>query len=105
FSSTRRRPPTSTLFPYTTLFRSHRPDEARSGPRALQDGERRERQRLERRLGYPQQPHDPLGGELPEVLSQRQGPDRGQGLVDGRSEERRVGKQCSRRWSAEGSTR
>src|SRR5690349_22195453 len=26
-----RRPPRSTLFPYTTLFRSHRPDATRSG--------------------------------------------------------------------------
>src|SRR2546422_4837966 len=31
-----RRPPRSTLFPYTTLFRSHRSQEALSGPRAGQ---------------------------------------------------------------------
>src|SRR5258708_29075748 len=30
-----RRPPRSTLFPYTTLFRSHRPDRAGGGGRRL----------------------------------------------------------------------
>src|SRR3712207_9039040 len=87
-----RRPPRSTLFPYTTLFRSH------------PLGER------ERTL----QP-DALGHQLGEQLVDRAHADRGEHLAevllgDGgvaahsspdtyRSEERRVGKECRSRWS------
>src|SRR2546426_3964157 len=35
-----RRPPRSTLFPYTTLFRSHRGANFLEGPRAVQKGRR-----------------------------------------------------------------
>src|SRR2546421_5785678 len=43
-----RRPPRSTLFPYTTLFRSHVPDATRQGrARSMEEG-----QAARRRLGY-----------------------------------------------------
>src|SRR3712207_6893162 len=35
-----RRPPRSTLFPYTTLFRSRRPAGSRGGDRVVGDGQR-----------------------------------------------------------------
>src|SRR5438132_12889151 len=43
FLSTLRRPPRSTLFPYTTLFRSLRAARARARPRAAGDPARRRR--------------------------------------------------------------
>ena len=51
------------------------------GLQAVQVGERRQRERLQHRLGQPQQPDDLVGGELQPVLSEREDPDRGQGLV------------------------
>src|SRR2546428_14108113 len=49
-----RRPPRSTLFPYTTLFRSEREGGAREGDGALADGaeprERREREEAAARV-------------------------------------------------------
>src|SRR5256886_15552116 len=99
-----RRPPRSTLFPYTTLFRSHGPERAyvrrgtdrteaegitgvvvrgRLDPADLQDGrladhaDAGQRDRLLLRSGIPS------SGPLGHV----------------RSEERRVGKECRSRWS------
>src|SRR5690606_40594598 len=52
------RPPTSTLFPYTTLFRSRRPLADRLGPRR---GSRRDARPL--RIGRPaRSQRDPRGG-------------------------------------------
>src|SRR5256885_17005075 len=79
-----RRPPRSTLFPYTTLFRSHHRISAIPAVRMLH------RQHAQRPAG----PGRTLG-----VLAM-QHPDRRDGgdpVV--RSEERRVGKECRSRWS------
>src|SRR2546429_6255510 len=45
-----RRPPRSTLFPYTTLFRSRRPDDADDHPRHARRRRRRARDRKSTRL-------------------------------------------------------
>src|SRR3989441_12519053 len=94
-----RRPPRSTLFPYTTLFRSHP---------SIRSGERMSRRHP---LRFP-----PVALLLPVVLG-AQAPARRHvdvpavapraadvATVDGivkayRSEERRVGKECRSRWS------
>src|SRR2546426_12511966 len=100
-----RRPPRSTLFPYTTLFRSGVRERKRADPGAREGGEVR---------AAPQR--------LPDVA--RQAPQVGAGAHSGaeadirqresrqlelrhldrprrrrRSEERRVGKECRSRWS------
>src|SRR5688572_33492602 len=72
----RRRPPRSTLFPYTTLFRSHRS----RGLRLLRRGSR------ERQPEHRHRVEEPAGRALLR-------------LDHGRSEERRVGKECRCRWS------
>src|SRR2546430_17444464 len=66
-----RRPPRSTLFPYTTLFRSH---ERRFAHRGLR--------------GQPVPVDEPLA----HLRIHRE-------VADARSEERRVGKECRSRWS------
>src|SRR5688572_33045227 len=85
-----RRPPTSTLFPYTTLFRSQRRD--RALPDAVAAG-------LAARTGEElalevREPEHPAAGELVRGLHARR--DEHQ---PARSEERRVGKECRSRWS------
>src|ERR1041384_8805229 len=80
-----RRPPRSTLFPYTTLFRSSGDAEVRAATALPGDGRSAERQRelVARGRGEPRTPPRRLGR-------------RGKGT---RSEERRVGKECRSRWS------
>src|SRR2546427_10459919 len=99
-----RRPPRSTLFPYTTLFRSAAPDELADFGRpkrislcVLVDRGGRE---------LPIQP-DIVGkqvkvshGERVDVLVEElDGRDEVDLVRQGRSEERRVGKECRSRWS------
>src|SRR2546422_9820958 len=102
-----RRPPRSTLFPYTTLFRSETGDAPRGrGVREVQT-ERRGEPRgdvaapvRDRRLLET----DDVGRERSELAR-----DHGQTLLEvlavaapaggWRSEERRVGKECRSRWS------
>src|SRR2546422_8940302 len=93
-----RRPPRSTLFPYTTLFRSHysvRGDlvtDPRGGP---------ERQRVRQRtLGGTSGRRRPGSArasqrQLTAARATPRSPDRPRW----RSEERRVGKECRSRWS------
>src|SRR2546430_17366027 len=80
-----RRPPRSTLFPYTTLFRSKRgrPDDAEGS---------RPAGRLHRVRGDRYRPDQAIlsAGLRLEVRGLRTGL---------RSEERRVGKECRSRWS------
>src|SRR2546430_17182345 len=82
-----RRPPRSTLFPYTTLFRSHRA--AKLEPRA------RSLERAPQRRGV-------VDSRLDLQLVGGGGADRAHGAkmaVSTRSEERRVGKEGRSRWS------
>src|SRR3712207_9083620 len=81
-----RRPPRSTLFPYTTLFRSCEPH--RVGQIGLGDG-----QLAALVFGQPDaaQPQKQLAQEMCHTLE-------GIPLAQ-RSEERRVGKECRSRWS------
>src|SRR2546429_7549918 len=84
-----RRPPRSTLFPYTTLFRS---------PESQLD-----RFLMRVTLGYPDAAHERellRGGERRELLS-RMAPALSAAAVlrVQRSEERRVGEECRSRWS------
>src|SRR3712207_9204578 len=95
-----RRPPRSTLFPYTTLFRSVNllvprvGDPAPRWPRVQRDG----------RIVWPEGSH---GVSLRSYTARRQDADRGEVEIDfvlhgdgpARSEERRVGKECRSRWS------
>src|SRR5689334_25050212 len=86
-----RRPPRSTLFPYTTLFRSLE-DQAHAlrllGRNGL--GGEHEGQGL---LGADEARQDPGAARI------RHEGDLGEGLLQVRSEERRVGKECRSRWS------
>src|SRR2546426_10235263 len=84
-----RRPPRSTLFPYTTLFRSHQGRLLVGGP-----GEIARLDRLrDQRLLLPRHGRDPIvGQELPPYGVAVRRPLE-------RSEERRVGKECRSRWS------
>src|SRR3712207_9118181 len=104
-----RRPPRSTLFPYTTLFRSLADDDAAKGfvldgfPRNLSQASSLEQLLAERGEDIDavvelQVPEDELVRRLlgrgrtddtEEVIRRRQE----------RSEERRVGKECRSRWS------
>src|SRR5256885_16798788 len=115
-----RRPPRSTLFPYTTLFRSEQPA---SGLPALQDSDAHVTQALNGLLG-----RDKAGSFLQmdgfvrravatvDNLTRSQAPARlwpvhpapqrftvegsaEAGEAQARSEERRVGKECRSRWS------
>src|SRR2546429_7819732 len=97
-----RRPPRSTLFPYTTLFRSHRPRIAEEHLRCYFDDPRLSRARwakkeqitdwappcLQAGTKHAVQVNDRLHGF---VLPNN--------LLAQRSEERRVGKECRSRWS------
>src|SRR2546423_12082701 len=94
-----RRPPRSTLFPYTTLFRSqlalvdlglpptpHRPDE---GFRLVTE-----------LVAHSRRVSDQLGHETKAfVRSMRRGWQTEIDKCELRSEERRVGKECRSRWS------
>src|SRR3712207_9057273 len=93
-----RRPPRSTLFPYTTLFRSHA-EQVGDRPH-LADGHHL----LEEVLEGEALAADELAGHLLGLV----GVERLLGLLDegedvahpeDRSEERRVGKECRSRWS------
>src|SRR3712207_9324909 len=98
-----RRPPRSTLFPYTTLFRSLEPHGRELAEQAVVDEE------LALALAQVGQRGVLVAGPLvdqdrvalaegapPGVLAGQ--PD-GAALLEQRSEERRVGKECRSRWS------
>src|SRR2546422_9097386 len=107
-----RRPPRSTLFPYTTLFRSLSGEPGRESPEHSSDfdsdddpvgaGVGRRGQHLPDQHERP--PAEPLGAREP--MRALHGPrtnassERGAALVMTllRSEERRVGKECRSRW-------
>src|SRR5690349_24591158 len=74
-----RRPPRSTLFPYTTLFRS------------VMGGYG---------LAALSKPLFPLAASAPALMAARFADRIGKGIRGARSEERRVGKECRSRWSA-----
>src|SRR2546422_10957182 len=97
-----RRPPRSTLFPYTTLFRSHdvgrRP--ARDVPRRRPrheglDDEEVQADRWRDETDLQPQHHDDAE---PDGIEAEPG-DEGEEDRQDRSEERRVGKECRSRWS------
>src|SRR2546429_9193895 len=94
-----RRPPRSTLFPYTTLFRSARLA-AEADQRARGPDEGRPDAEATRRGGL--RLLDAVGGDVGGVVEPREerrvGGREDLGLED-RSEERRVGKECRSRWS------
>src|SRR2546422_11589317 len=75
-----RRPPRSTLFPYTTLFRSPRRRVGGRGPNARGEAVWR------------------LAGEPPHSFAPRIWPTPADAAA-GRSEERRVGEECRSRWA------
>src|SRR2546427_13173354 len=98
-----RRPPRSTLFPYTTLFRSQNPLSAFSVTRKwpATQPDRIQLYSLPtpngvkvsialEEMGLPYEAHR-VGFESNDQLSPE--------FVDTRSEERRVGKECRSRWS------
>src|SRR2546429_8445734 len=100
-----RRPPRSTLFPYTTLCRSHQRTEAPGsrGAEEMESGDRRLEPVLEFWVavngldGFEQR----LRGERRMFnVSAKAGSEQGvvhrafRAIVQGRSEERRVGKEC-----------
>src|SRR2546430_15561639 len=109
-----RRPPRSTLFPYTTLFRSQRGRAAHHGVRLIHghvderlpgcavDGVRGPghgmgalvARRLHPGAGLAHLAQHVLGGLIVEALEAEEVPEHTQ-----RSEERRVGKECRSRWS------
>src|SRR2546427_12747139 len=97
-----RRPPRSTLFPYTTLFRSHRREIV-----ALQVLDQREREHgavVHLALhGRDLLPAERLAGAQPPLAGdQLEAAVVAWGLAHHdrlRSEERRVGKECRSRWS------
>src|SRR3712207_9540507 len=107
-----RRPPRSTLFPYTTLFRSHHLDD---GPHALHrhaDRSPREPELGDGGVYDPPRPvlvDEPVGYEVgaavdADVLTHQDDvlvavELHDHALAQGRSEERRVGKECRSRWS------
>src|SRR2546429_8405732 len=94
-----RRPPRSTLFPYTTLFRSlvgnvvHGLDALNDKPQFV-------------RVSEPVAPvmgggggYGPYFGSIPDFGQVEHGGVKFSDVRDGRSEERRVGKECRSRWS------
>src|SRR3712207_9275564 len=95
-----RRPPRSTLFPYTTLFRSAGDEGAnergpRDPPRPVEHGPAGDKRSVAEGR-RPEAHRDEVG----QVTSERLG----EGVEDEdrrpkRSEERRVGKECRSRWS------
>src|SRR5256884_7741242 len=102
-----RRPPRSTLFPYTTLFRSERRIHGYRGGEALRDACQRRVAVFTQALGVG---FGALGGaaqqgaRIVEQAAVEPGPrlEERVGQVElalARSEERRVGKECRSRWS------
>src|SRR5882762_776113 len=88
-----RRPPRSTLFPYTTLFRSHSFDRGLSLALHLSPGSATATaaRRVGGNAGSGRRPEiHPRGIQL---RSEGNAPSRGRGRLDPRSEERRVGKE------------
>src|SRR2546430_14772152 len=92
-----RRPPRSTLFPYTTLFRSRNTAGAAAGSEARKIGDYyasfMDEDRIEKRGLEPLQP----AFRSIAAIKDRAGLARALGAT--RSEERRVGKECRSRWS------
>src|SRR3712207_9555860 len=94
-----RRPPRSTLFPYTTLFRSqtcrnHVLDRPQPPPGQTRTTCRTKLNHLPRTL----EPPDPLPGTTRRTRQNHLTDTPKSYLLD-RSEERRVGKECRSRWS------
>src|SRR3712207_9417117 len=95
-----RRPPRSTLFPYTTLFRSHKQD-------STDEHERSEEAKVAH--GPCVEPHQAEKGGHGRYVADEQWrhhftqslPPVGHftNVIEERSEERRVGKECRSRWS------
>src|SRR2546430_15179684 len=116
-----RRPPSSTLFPYTTLFRSRQP--LIQKPQAVDDSRQQEIQRSEpenrehvrgvhneRILGNAEDRWDGVDGQRDvgdfhdkqdekQRRSEQLAPVAHKKMFAVRSEERRVGKECRSRWS------
>src|SRR3712207_9398872 len=105
-----RRPPRSTLFPYTTLFRSRR--EEREGEETAREvmrfmGLERRADELARNLSYGEQRRLEIARAMatkPKLLCLDEpaagfNPAEKTELMRLRSEERRVGKECRSRWS------
>src|SRR2546426_9457245 len=97
-----RRPPRSTLFPYTTLFRSHdgRPPVhvvGRQGGAEDADDELPHLVRLEPLAGLDRGAAGEGRGEALQPV--RQAAEAAAREISHRSEERRVGKECRSRWS------
>src|SRR3712207_9389553 len=105
-----RRPPRSTLFPYTTLFRSMMKDAEAHAEEDKRRREEAETRNLAESLQYqtekflaengekiPAEKKDELGEALTELRSALGGSDIA--AIKARSEERRVGKECRSRWS------
>src|SRR2546422_10917927 len=99
-----RRPPRSTLFPYTTLFRSRQvavPDDEvlrphQVGPEHCEpEGQLAEVVELLRR-DQGCEPHPPPHGDRDDGERHERGEEAAHEV---RSEERRVGKECRSRWS------
>src|SRR2546422_11703167 len=96
-----RRPPRSTLFPYTTLFRSHvnaLPDLTISGWRDALTALYGDAAELLLRLGGTPSGEHGVGRLRAGLLERFYGPEVA-ALFRERSEERRVGKECRSRWS------
>src|SRR3712207_9083599 len=104
-----RRPPRSTLFPYTTLFRSQQPP-----ARGVRVDGQGEQQVLGADVGRAEGAGDAVGVEQGTLGGRREGRRLVPGLaprelllelgtqpvgIGARSEERRVGKECRSRWS------
>src|SRR2546430_15989403 len=107
-----RRPPRSTLFPYTTLFRSRDDDSRRHGePRdGAAPGAWLRRPWMDRRrhAARAARPDESATTEARRRIAAAVGGARRAGITGGtldrrrhrgRSEERRVGKECRSRWS------
>src|SRR2546427_10811309 len=92
-----RRPPRSTLFPYTTLFRSRDRRDVDDLPAALpeHDPHGRARDEEDAREIHREDALPLLVADLPREPRAA----RDAGVVHHRSEERRVGKECRSRWS------
>src|SRR2546425_10643869 len=98
-----RRPPRSTLFPYTTLFRSLHAGPAVAGPEHLREiVDSIEVFRLVARLPGEQPDVDQREHHASQIRGARDTPVTEHGRREEpelRSEERRVGKECRSRWS------
>src|SRR3989441_10312210 len=97
-----RRPPRSTLFPYTTLFRSHMREAELRGEKVV-EGARSEEAKIRSEIQSLRRVRRQLVEDLRSTLESYYrmmaadfGEDAGEPK---RSEERRVGKECRSRWS------